>query len=66
MIKERNTEQKEILIKYLKENSNKHLTIQKIYSDLENKVGMTTIYRIIKSLTEKGIVTKIPMESKQG
>ena len=66
MIKERHTEQKEILIKYLKENVNKHLTIQKIHDDLKGKIGMTTIYRIMKTLIEKGIVTKIPMENKQG
>ncbi|MBR2240675.1 MAG: transcriptional repressor [Clostridia bacterium] len=66
MIKERNTEQKEILIEYLKNNANEHLTVQKIYTDLKDKIGMTTIYRIIKSLTERGIVTKIPMENKQG
>ena len=66
MKKERNTEQKEILIKYLKENSNEHLTIQKIHKNLKDEIGVTTIYRIINSLIEKGIVTKIPLENKQG
>ena len=66
MKKERNTQQKEILINYLKENSNKHLSIQEIYSDLGGEIGMTTIYRIINSLIEKGVVTKISLENKQG
>ena len=66
MKQERKTEQKEILIKYLKENSGKHLTINEIYSNLQKDMGMTTIYRIINSLIEKGIVTKIPLENKQG
>ena len=66
MKQERKTEQKEVLIKYLKENSNKHLSIQEIYSDLQDEIGMTTIYRIINSLIKKGIVTKIPLENKQG
>ncbi len=66
MKKERKTEQKEILVKYLKENANEHLTIQKIHGDLQDEIGLTTIYRIINSLIEKGIVTKIPLENKQG
>lgn len=63
---ERKTNQKEILVNYLKENANKHLTIQKIHDDLKGEIGVTTIYRIINSLIEKGIVVKIPMENKQG
>lgn len=66
MGKERNTQQKEILIEYLEKNINKHLSIQDIYLDLQHKIGMTTIYRIINSLIEKGIITKIPFENKQG
>lgn len=66
MKKERKTEQKEILVKYLEANANKHLTIQEIHSDLQDEIGMTTIYRIINNLIEKGIVNKIPFENKQG
>ena len=66
MKKERNTEQKEILIKYLKSNANKHLNISKIQKDLSNEIGLTTIYRIINSLVQKGIVNKIPLENSQG
>ncbi len=63
---QRNTEQKEVLLKYLKSHENEHLTIQKISLDLHDKLGLTTIYRIINSLIEKGIVSKIPFENKQG
>ena len=66
MIKERNTKQKEILVKYLKENSDKHLCIQEIHSNLKEDIGMTTIYRIINSLIKKGLVKKIPLDNKQG
>ena len=66
MKKERNTEQKEKLIKYLQANNNKHLSIQEIHENLQNEIGMTTIYRIINSLIEKGDVTKIPVENSQG
>lgn len=66
MIKERNTKQKEILIKYLQENPSKHLTIQEIQEGINNKIGLTTTYRIINSLIEKGMVIKIPFDNKQG
>lgn len=66
MNKERKTEQKEILLKYLQKHKNKHLNIQDIYIDLKEEIGMTTIYRIINSLIEKGCVNKIPLENKQG
>ena len=66
MKKERNTDQKEILIKYLKNNANKHLSISQIQKDLSNEIGLTTIYRIINTLVQRGIVNKIPLENRQG
>ena len=66
MKKERNTKQKKWLMEYLKKHGDEHLTIQQIYEELKEKIGMTTIYRIIDGLAEKGYVTKIPMENKQG
>ncbi len=66
MKKERNTEQKEIVINYLKHNKEKHISIQEIYSNLKDDVGKTTIYRIINNLIDKGLVTKIPLENSQG
>ena len=66
MKKERNTEQKEILIEYLKNNANKHLNISEIQNDLSNEISLTTIYRIINSLVQNGIVSKLPLEKSQG
>lgn len=65
-MEKRNTKQKQVLIKYLKENSNKHITIQDIYQELKNNIGLTTIYRIINALTVEGCVIKIPLENGQG
>lgn len=64
--KERNTEQKEILINYLKTNKNKHLSINKIQNDLKDEIGLTTIYRIMNNLIKKGDVTKSSLDGKQG
>ena len=66
MKKERNTEQKEFVINYLKQNGEKHISINQIYDDLKDDVGKTTIYRIINNLIDKGLVTKIPLENGQG
>jgi len=55
------TKQKEILLKCLKENCDKHLTIEDIMGCLktENQViGKTTIYRYINTLVNDGIVRK--------
>ena len=66
MKKERNTEQKVKVIEYLRNNSDKHLSIEEIYSNVKNDAGKTTVYRIINNLIEKGLVTKIPLENSQG
>lgn len=66
MNKERNTEQKEAVINYLKNNSETHVSINNIYEALKDSVGKTTIYRIINNLIEKCLVTKIPLENGQG
>ena len=63
---ERKTGQKEFLLNYLEKHKNKHLNIQDVYLDLKDEMGMTTIYRIMNSLIEKGMVNKIPLENKQG
>lgn len=65
----RNTKQKQIIINYLKNNKNIHLTIKEIMSgiNVENlNVGQTTIYRIINQLIEDKFVIKIPLDNKQG
>ena len=66
MGKERNTRQKEAIIKFLKENECKHLSISDIKSVLGNEIGLTTIYRIINALIEQGSVIKIPLSNSQG
>ncbi len=63
---ERNTKQKELVIEYLKKHSDKHMTIVEIQKGLKNKVPMTTLYRIINHLIQKGFVIKKPFENKQG
>ena len=55
------TKQREIILNYLKDNSDKHLTIESIgnYLDSQNeKVGQTTIYRYVNFLVEEGLVRK--------
>lgn len=66
MKKERNTEQKEIVLNYLKQHNDKHISINEIYEEVKDDVGKTTIYRIINHLIEKGQVTKISLENGQG
>lgn len=66
MKQERQTEQKKVLLDYMKENKNKHITIKEIREGIKDEIGLTTIYRIINSLIKKGTVTKIPLENKQG
>ena len=62
----RKTKQKDYLIEYLKNNNSKHLSVEKIQNDLYGKVGLTTIYRILNYLLDKGLVSKISLENKQG
>ena len=66
MKQERQTEQKKILLEYMKKNKNKHITIKEIQEGLRDEIGLTTIYRIMNSLIKKGVVTKMPFENKQG
>jgi len=55
------TKQKELVIECLKENLDKHLTVEEIYlylSSKGNKVGLATIYRNLASLVEDGTIKK--------
>ena len=63
MIKTRNTKQKTIILEYLKEHPNEHLIVEKIYEDLDKKVGIATIYRMLGQLEEEGIVNKISLNT---
>lgn len=52
------TKNKLTVINCLKENSDKHLTIEQLEKILDGKVPLASIYRIIDSLVEEGIVRK--------
>lgn len=61
MIKKRQTKQKDIVINYLKNNTQKHITAEKILIDLKKEnenVSQATIYRILSDLTREGLVRK--------
>lgn len=61
MIKKRHTKQKEIVINYLKNNTHKHLTAEKILLDLKKEnenVSQATVYRILSDLSNEGLVRK--------
>ena len=53
-----NTKQKELILELLKKESS-DLTIKDIYSKLDERVGLTTIYRFIDKLTTLGDVSKM-------
>ena len=52
------TKNKLVVINCLKDNSDKHLTIEQIEQLLNRKVPLASIYRIIDSLVEEGAVRK--------
>ena len=51
------TKQKEIIINII-EGINHEFTIKDIYNSLNNKVGLTTIYRVIDNLVNENYVNK--------
>lgn len=56
-----NTKQKEIILKYLKQNHEKDLTVEMIVGYIikkNKKCSQTTVYRYLKQLVEEGIVRK--------
>ena len=56
----RNTKQKFTLLSYLEENKDKHLSAEKISADLiKYGVSQATVYRILNSLVDEGLVRKI-------
>ncbi|MCL2355422.1 MAG: transcriptional repressor [Oscillospiraceae bacterium] len=52
------TKQREVILDYLKANSDKHLTVEDIANHFKNEVGQTTIYRYINMLVNDGLVRK--------
>ena len=53
------TKQKQILINFLKENTDKHFSIKEITDAVSNKnVGKSTIYRLIDKMTDDGSIRR--------
>ena len=61
MVKKRNTKQKEIIINFLKENKDRHLTAEDILLELRKQseeVSQATIYRNLSELVKEGELRK--------
>ena len=52
------TKQREVLLNYLKNNRDKHLTVEDMVENFKDEVGQTTIYRNLNMLVEEGFVRK--------
>lgn len=53
----RNTKQKSMILEYLKDRQDTHVRAEDIIHDLnegEERVGKTTVYRVLKSLETEG------------
>lgn len=64
-----NTKQKELLLNYLRECEENHITVQEISAYLTNNgnpMGISTIYRQLDRLVEQGIVRKYILDGRSG
>lgn len=52
------TKQKELLFEIIK-NETSEFTIKELYNKLNGRVGLTTIYRLVDELVNKGVLSKI-------
>ena len=53
------TNQKELVLEYIKNNSNYHIHASDVYHALKDKnIGLTTIYRHLDKLTSEGLLIK--------
>ena len=52
-----NTKQKDLILKIIKKQQ-KEFTIKDIYNELNKKVGLTTIYRLVDKLIDENILNK--------
>ena len=52
-----NTKQKDIIIEDIK-NHKEEFTVKDIYNELDGKIGLTTIYRLIDKLVNEGTINK--------
>ncbi len=59
MKKEYNTEQKCAIINFLKENSDRHFTVEEISNTVcKNGAGKSTVYRHVSRLLEAGVIRR--------
>ena len=54
-----NTEQKKLLVEFLKMNADKALTVEEIVEKMGGKLAKSTVYRLIVRLTEEGLVKRM-------
>ena len=52
-----NTKQKEIILDVIKKRK-KEFTVKDIYTEVDGKIGLTTIYRLVDKLVEEGRLNK--------
>ncbi|MCH5325506.1 MAG: transcriptional repressor [Eubacterium sp.] len=52
------TKQSELILEYIKQNADRHLTADEISDGLKSEVGKTTVYRNLERLCEQGVVRK--------
>ena len=63
----RNTRQKSMILEYLKDRQDTHVRAEDIIHDLnegEERVGKTTVYRVLKSLETEGKIRKYTLSEK--
>ena len=63
----RNTKQKSMILEYLKDRQDTHVRAEDIIHDLnegEERVGKTTVYRVLKSLETEGKIRKYTLSEK--
>ena len=53
-----NTKQKDLILAAIKKHK-QEFTIKDLYSKLENKTGLTTIYRLVDKMVNDGVLNKI-------
>ena len=64
-----NTKHKELLLSFLRENSDEHITVQEISVFMSNAgtpMGTATIYRQLDRLVEQGCVKKYILDGRSG
>lgn len=52
-----NTKQKDLILEIIKK-EHKEFTIKDIYNELDGKIGLTTIYRLVDKLVNDHVITK--------